>query len=422
MRSKMILVAFLLMLYIGPSLFAVSIATPGIPTEPNMVKDFAIAEDWYNESWHWRKIVEITGVWGGGTDWQVRIPVTYDSNMQIDFDDIRFTDDNKTLLLDHWRESYNESTSAIFWVKVTEEFDFGGPEYIYMYWGDSEVSDVSDGNATFLMYEDWTTESVRAAVWNIVTADGGVTYDAGGASHGTIAKFQADDGDAYRITSDYNTASPIAVMFRSNLEEASAGNTARQGSGYDGAFAFNLVQSADAGEKFYVFDDDGNEDSQAMNVAYFDDWITFQITRDGTNSKLYADDALIATASCAPDIIATNPATSIMVGDDEDDLYSDWVAVRKFDINIAFDSFGEEENNFPPPEWEEAGVAIVVFAVAVDMVAFDMFFIILGLALIPVSTVFLVKGGKSDMSTDKLFFFLILFFMGWGLFLGGIYG
>ena len=37
------------------------------------------------------------------------------------------------------------------------------------------------------------------------------------------------------------------------------------------------------------YGDEGNEDSQAMDIAYFDTWVTFQITRDGTNSKLYAD-------------------------------------------------------------------------------------------------------------------------------------
>jgi hypothetical protein len=38
--------------------------------------------------------------------------------MQADFDDIRFTDDDQTTLIDHWREEYTASTSATFWVEV----------------------------------------------------------------------------------------------------------------------------------------------------------------------------------------------------------------------------------------------------------------------------------------------------------------
>ena len=340
--------------------------------------------------------------------------------MQTDFDDIRFTDNDTITDLDYWRESYIASTSAVFWVEVADELDV--PVTIYMYYGNSTVSTTSNGTATFLMYEDWSSESIRTDVWDIVTANGEITYSAVDANHGMTAKFDADSEDAIKITSDYDTASPIAVMFRSNIEITGAGNTARQGSGYDGSFAFNLVQSAIGTQQFYVYDDDGNQDSQAMTNDYFDTWITFQITRDGTNSKLYADIVLIETASCQPDIITTNPAASIMVGDSEDDLYSDWVAVRKcLDEEPHFDSFGEEENNFPPPQWNiVVGIAILQFIVALFTGSLDALLTFLGLIMIPASTLFLAYSSKHDMSSDKVFFFLILFVIGWALFISGI--
>lgn len=52
--------------------------------------------------------------------------------------------------------------------------------------------------------------------------------------------------------------------------------------------------------------------------------------------------------------------------------------------------------------------------------AFDSAFIFLGLIMIPASALYLVRGGKDGLSSDKLFYALIVFFMGCGFFIGGI--
>ena len=46
--------------------------------------------------------------------------------------------------------------------------------------------------------------------------------------------------------------------------------------------------------------------------------------------------------------------------------------------------------------------------------------IILGLIMIPVSTIYLAYGAKHDRSSNRLFYGLILFFLGCGLFIGGV--
>jgi len=43
-----------------------------------------------------------------------------------------------------------------------------------------------------------------------------------------------------------------------------------------------------------------------------------------------------------------------------------------------------------------------------------------GLIMIPASTLYLVKGGKDEMSSDRFFYFIIVFIIGWALLLGGI--
>lgn len=51
---------------------------------------------------------------------------------------------------------------------------------------------------------------------------------------------------------------------------------------------------------------------------------------------------------------------------------------------------------------------------------YDAFFIFLGLIMIPTSTMYLVKGGRKEMSTDKLFYGLVIFVLGFGFLIGGI--
>ena len=89
-------------------------------------------------------------------------------------------------------------------------------------------------------------------------------------------------------------------------------------------------------------------------------------------------------------------------------------------LEPTVDSFHSEQNNFPPPVWNNAGEAELVFEVPIDETGLNMLLIFLGLAMIPASTLYLVKGGKSEMSMDKLFFGLIAHVIGWALFLGGI--
>jgi hypothetical protein len=85
------------------------------------------------------------------------------------------------------------------------------------------------------------------------------------------------------------------------------------------------------------------------------------------------------------------------------------------DANVAAITFF-----IAPPQWYESGEAELIFTVPLDETGLNMLLIFLGLIMIPLSTLYLVKGGRSEMSSDKLFYGLIAFVMGWALFLGGI--
>jgi len=82
--------------------------------------------------------------------------------MQPDFDDIRFMDSDGSTPLSHWREDYTASDSATFWVKVPSVPS--GDKTIYLYYGHDAASSASDGDATFIFFDDFSGDLSK---WNI---------------------------------------------------------------------------------------------------------------------------------------------------------------------------------------------------------------------------------------------------------------
>ena len=71
-------------------------------------------------------------------------------------------------------------------------------------------------------------------------------------------------------------------------------------------------------------------------------------------------------------------------------------------------------------DWKENAEVEFYFKVPFDMWGYNTGLIILGLVMIPVSTIYLAYGAKHDRSSDRLFFGLMIFILGCGLFIGGV--
>jgi hypothetical protein len=121
-----------------------------------------VKSDWYQASWSRRAPVIINNAGSSLTDYQVSVNITFDGDMQPDFDDIRFTDSDGLTLLPHWRESYTASSAAIFRVKIPSVP--AGTKTIYMYYDNPGVSNGSNGTATFDFFDDFSGDLSK---WNI---------------------------------------------------------------------------------------------------------------------------------------------------------------------------------------------------------------------------------------------------------------
>ena len=126
-------------------------------------------DPWWNSSWQYRKPITITEQSGNDlTNFQVAINISYDSGMQSDFDDLRFTYYNVTsdseIEIPYWIESYSASEWCYVWVNVTY-IPANDNATIYMYYGNTEVSNESNGDNTFILFDDFEGTSLDTDKW-----------------------------------------------------------------------------------------------------------------------------------------------------------------------------------------------------------------------------------------------------------------
>lgn len=111
-------------------------------------------------------------------DFQVFLNITYDSNMQSDFDDLRFTwydtTSDEEVSIDYWLDMYVDSEYAVVWVEVPS-IRGSGQEVLYIYYGDPDAISGSNGEATFVFFDDFSADTTSN--YDIVRGTGAFIWD-----------------------------------------------------------------------------------------------------------------------------------------------------------------------------------------------------------------------------------------------------
>jgi PKD repeat protein len=127
--------------------------------------------------WDYRKEITVNNTGAELTDYQVMFNVNrsagsdsgftvyLDGKCESDYDDIRFTTGENTLC-DYWIES-SSSTVATIWVEVPTIAS--GDTTLYLYYGNSGAAAVSDGDATFPFFDNFSGESLDDTKWTVVS-------------------------------------------------------------------------------------------------------------------------------------------------------------------------------------------------------------------------------------------------------------
>ena len=192
-------------------------------------------------NWTYRKKITISGASGAGTNYQILLKIGESSGAtQMDFHleghsanfpsgknqggDLRFTLDDGTTVLPFWVEKVTGEAPnrvAYVWVKVADSLD--SDVDIYCYYGNSNADNVSNGNNTFIFFDDfYYLENFDSGKWDKV-GSGSInkTYETQfTASHG--GQGLANDGTYFYWGSDSGESGTIyKIRMSDGVEEDS---------------------------------------------------------------------------------------------------------------------------------------------------------------------------------------------------------
>lgn len=125
---------------------------------------------WFNNSWEKKQEIKIEEKDGDLVEnYSILLNITYDSDMNSDFSDLRFLDSTETVELQYWIENKVNSNYAEVYVKVPT-LTASANTSIYMYYGNALATTDSNSEGIWLFYEDWDT--FDTGVWSVTTQDG----------------------------------------------------------------------------------------------------------------------------------------------------------------------------------------------------------------------------------------------------------
>lgn len=134
-----------------------------------------VKADFFDAAWKYRQPVTISnsGNTSALSNYQVRLKIgsgnsDFWAHIESDGASIRFTDSDKNTLLDFWLHDFDYSgKSAEIWIEVPT-IEASSNKTIYFYYGNSSASSLSNGENTFLFFDDFDDNSINSTKWTEV--------------------------------------------------------------------------------------------------------------------------------------------------------------------------------------------------------------------------------------------------------------
>ena len=192
--------------------------------------DQAHASTWADNSYNYRNKITLTGSSGAGNDYQVLLKIGTDSSATgADFDlngnaahfpagqddggDLRFFGSDDTTPLDFWVEKV-ENNTAYVWIEVADNLDTN--KEIYVYYGNNTPVNYSDGEGTFIFFDDFSVGSLDTAKWQ---DDVGHTTVSGG----ELTLSANANNVVRRLNTVDNWNIPVTVVLNTSVTTSPAG-------------------------------------------------------------------------------------------------------------------------------------------------------------------------------------------------------
>ncbi|USN87822.1 MAG: DUF2341 domain-containing protein [Candidatus Nomurabacteria bacterium] len=116
--------------------------------------------EWFDVNWNARKQVRIKNVDPATyTDAAIQIFVAYDTDMQADFDDLRFTDSTGISEIPYWLGSTTNAVAAEVWVKVPS-LTANETTSVFMYYNNPTATSTSSSTQVFIATDDFEDNNI----------------------------------------------------------------------------------------------------------------------------------------------------------------------------------------------------------------------------------------------------------------------
>lgn len=129
---------------------------------------------WFNTSWSRKQAINVS-VPSGTTPklYTIVINVSYDTDMNSDFSDLRFTNASENTELDYWIESKVTSSWAYVWVELAENITTTNQTLAYIYYGNPSATTTSNFLTPFMFSDDFNRADSATVNNGWVELDGG---------------------------------------------------------------------------------------------------------------------------------------------------------------------------------------------------------------------------------------------------------
>lgn len=299
------------------------------------------ADSWWNNSFSNRIPITVTTN-GNSTpvDYQVKFSISYESEMQIDFDDIRFVNSSNGELA-HWIESKVNSSYASVWVSLSDAITNPGNDTIWMYYGNGNVSDGGNIGDTFIVGDDGETGS-PSGDW---TQDGTATITIESTviksgAHSLKVNTGANNQFAMYLSIPNSVNNILEYSFRVPVTTAATG-----GRLHDGVF------SSETGTAFFY--KDGGNSFQYYDTAYhtvqaasINTWYDIKLVAKSLGKyDIYIDDVLKTTDANTRNSPGSYNRATVGGYHSNGDTYIDNFRVRKYIANEPTPSYGTTQHH-----------------------------------------------------------------------------
>ena len=302
---------------------------------------------WWNSSWNYRRSITIIEHSGKNlTDYQVLLDIDYDSDMQSDFDDLRFTWLNESSgneeEIPYWIEEKIDGTSASVWIKIPH-IPASGTATVYMYYGNPSVTDESNPDDVFEFFDDFEGTSLNTSKWNVISGNLGTEIVV---SSGTITIHRIDTSADHQPNINAKFGFGTNYIFEASMKYDGTATTK------GGLFTFDSPTSYDTPDSSSVYvyasttsyrfqaQNDGTYTYDNINEEFPTYFEVMSIARDSSSVKLYRNYIL-------KDTITTNvPDATLYLNLREwgtGYIYADWARVRKYTDPEPTYEIGAEE-------------------------------------------------------------------------------